>query len=73
MFMEAHLVRRQQKASDTWAHFFFMQMISLHPGFHLFITIIILKYGAEYTRLAEARQRLNVRSRGNECIEFEWL
>lgn len=42
-------------------------------GISPFITIIILKYGAEYTRFTEARQGVNVRWRGNECIEFEWL
>lgn len=52
----------QQKASDTWTYFSLALNVNdiISSGISAFITIIILKYGAEYTRLTEARQSVNV-------------
>lgn len=54
--------KQQQKASDTWMYFSPALNVNdiISSGISAFITIIILKYGAEYTRFTEARQSVNV-------------
>lgn len=57
-------VRHQQKSSDTGMYFSPAALNVndiISSGISAFITIIILKYGAEYTRFIEARQSVNVR------------
>lgn len=59
----SHTAKHQQKTSDFCAYFSPALDANdiISSGISPFITIIILIYGMEYTRLTEARQSASVR------------